>query len=384
MYDSIVIGAGAAGSVMARELAERLNHRVLIIEQREHIGGNCYDENDQYGILIHKYGPHIFHTNNDRVYQYLSRFTSWFGYNHQVAASIYGTEIPVPFNLNTLHQIFDDSKANSLEQKLIASYGKDARVSILDLRKNEDIQIQEVADYVYNNIFLTYTMKQWGQTPDEIDPSVLSRVPVLLSYDNRYFQDKYQGLPLEGYTSLFTNMLDHPNITVALNTQAKEVLTILENEILYNGNTFNGPIIYTGAIDELYKYCYGQLPYRSLDFQFEHYDMDQFQSHGVVNYTVDEAYTRITEFKHMTGQVHEGTTIVKEYPEAFTGAAGQIPYYAIMNKQNKEQYHKYELLTTGLKDFHLLGRLAQYQYYNIDAMVEQALQLADSIIKKHQ
>lgn len=374
--DTLVIGCGFAGGVVARELAER-GEKVKIIEKRNHIGGNCYDEYDEFGVLVHKYGPHIFHTNKKEVYDYLSRFTKWYDYQHEVVGNVYGKIIPIPFNLNTLNIVFGEEKGNQLKQELIEAYGENARVPILELQKSSSKGIQEVAQYVYENIFLKYTMKQWNQKPEEVDQSVTARVPVLISYDNRYFQDTYQGMPLDGYTKLFENMLDHENIEVELGKDAKELLTFDFDhaKAYYQGEEFTGKIIFTGAIDDFFDHCLGQLPYRSLHFDFEHYEQDDYQEHGVVNYTVSEDYTRITEFKHLTGQKISGTTIIKEYPEVYKDHS-QVPYYAILSDENKAMHQKYVELMKAFPHFHLLGRLAQYKYYNIDGIVEEALALA--------
>ncbi len=380
MYDVIVVGAGIAGAVAARKLAEEKGKKVLVVERRSHIAGNCYDLPDEYGVLIHEYGPHIFHTGMEEVYEYLSRFTEWYAFGHEVVAKVGEQLIPVPFNLNTLHMVYDKEKADRLEQKMIAAYGEGSRVPIMKLRENEDADIREIAQYVYENVFLRYTMKQWGQKPEEISPEVTGRVPVLVSYDNRYFQDKYQGVPLHGFTPMFEKMLAHENIEVRLDTDCKDVLVFEGDTILFEGTPFEGDVIYTGALDELFECRYGRLPYRSLDFHFEHYDEDSYQGHSVVNYTVSEEYTRITEFKYLTGQQQtNGTTIVKEYPFAYTGAEGEIPYYAILNEENEALYQKYRKLTEGMKHFHLLGRLAEYKYYNIDAMTKKAFDLVEKM-----
>lgn len=382
MYDTIIVGAGIAGATVARKLAEEANQKVLVLERRNHIGGNCYDKKDEYGILIHEYGPHIFHTGDERVREFLSRFTEWYDFGHEVVAKVGDQLIPVPFNLNTLHMIYDKEKADYLEKKLIEEYGEGSRVPIMKLRENEDSDIREIAEYVYQNIFLKYTMKQWGQTPEEISPEVTGRVPIVISYDNRYFKDKYQSVPLHGFTLMFENMLNHPNIEVRTGVDCLDVLDFTEDTIVFEGQSFVGNVIYTGALDELFDCRYGRLPYRSLDFQFEHLNQDSFQGHSVVNYTVSEDFTRITEFKYLTGQLKaDGTTIVREYPFAYTGAEGEIPYYAILNEDNEALYEKYKALTQRYRGFYLLGRLAEYKYYNIDAMAAKAMKLADALMR---
>ena len=382
MYDCIVIGAGIAGAVAARKLAEEKGKRVLVMERRPHIGGNCYDEKDAHGILIHNYGPHIFHTGLEEVFAYLSRFTDWYLFGHEVVAKVGDQLIPVPFNLNTLHMVYGKEKADRLEQKLIETYGEGSRVPIMKLRENEDADIREIAQYVYENVFLYYTMKQWGQKPEEIDPNTTARVPVFLSEDCRYFQDAYQGMPLEGYTPMFQSLLDHPDITVELGVDAASRLTLDGSAALLDGRPFSGPIIYTGAADELFGCKYGRLPYRTLDFRFETHPVDFWQSHGTVNYTVDQDYTRITEFKHMTGQRMPGvTTIVREYSKPYTGSIQETPYYAIINEENNALYAKYAQLAARHANLHLLGRLAEYKYYNMDAIVARALALSDELLK---
>ena len=381
MYDCIIIGSGIAGAAAARILAEEQGRKVLVLEKKHHIGGNCYDGKDEYGILVHWYGPHIFHTGNEEVYEWLSRFTDWYAFGHEVVARVGDKLLPVPFNLNTLKMVYGEEKAAVLEKKLVDTFGFGARVPILKLREQQDEDLRAIADYVYENVFLRYTMKQWGQTPEEIDPAVTGRVPVVISYDNRYFGDKYQGMPLDGFTPMFEKMLDHPNIEVRTNTDAKVALVISEQEgkVLMDGQEFCGTVIYTGPVDELFDCRFGRLPYRTLRFDFEHYDQPDYQGHSVVNYTVSEDYTRITEFKYLTVQKADSTTIVKEYPFAYTGAEGEIPYYAIMNEENNALYQKYADLAAQIPDFHLLGRLAEYKYYNIDAMAAKAIALARSL-----
>ena len=382
-HDILIAGAGYAGAVAARALAEK-GRRVLVLERRPHVGGNAYDCLDDSGVLIHQYGPHIFHTNDKKVFGFLSRFTQWRRYQHRVIANLPRDNpeavpagkktdgrffFPVPFNLDSLKNAFGEAEGKRLGQKLLDAYPAHSQVTILELRQNPDPEISAIADYVYEHVFVHYTMKQWGQTPEEIDPATTARVPVRLSRDDRYFQDAYQGMPAQGYTKMFERMLDHPNIEVRLNTDARPAL-----------KEFQGPIIYTGQVDELFDYQYGPLPYRTLDFQFETLPQDVFQSHGTVNYTVDQDYTRITEFKHLTGQkLHGVTTIVKEYSRPFTGDARETPYYAIINPENNALYAKYKAEADKKPQLHLLGRLAEYKYYNMDAIAARALELAERL-----
>ena len=380
-FDALVVGAGYAGAVCARQLAEG-GKRVLVLERRDHIGGNAYDCFDEAGVLIHQYGPHIFHTNDKQVFDWLSRFTRWRDYQHRVVADLPAPDggrmqMPVPFNLTSLETAFGPEEGRRLGDKLTAAYGAEKKVTILELRQARDPEIAALADYVYEHVFVHYTMKQWGQTPEEIDPNTTARVPVFLSRDDRYFQDEYQGMPLKGYTPLFEAMLDHPNITVRLGEDAIPHLGLDGDVLTVDGVPFQGPVVYTGAADELFGRRFGPLPYRTLDFRFETLAQDDFQGCGTVNYTVDEDYTRITEFKHLTGQVKPGvTTIVKEYSRAFTGAPGETPYYAIINPENDRRYAQYRAEADRYPNFHLLGRLAEYKYYNMDAIAARALELA--------
>ena len=383
-FDVLAVGAGYAGAVAARALADQ-GKRVLVLERRDHIGGNAYDRPDQAGVLIHQYGPHIFHTNDKQVVDWLSRFTRWRDYQHRVVANIpdgRGGRItyPVPFNLTSLETAFGPEEGRRLGDKLTAAYGAEKKVTILELRQNQDPSIAALADYVYEHVFVHYTMKQWGQRPEDIDPNTTARVPVFLSRDDRYFQDTYQGMPLEGYTPMFERMLDHPSITVELGTDALGRLDLSGNTLKVDGAPFDGQVIYTGQADELFGFRFGPLPYRTLDFAFETLEQDDFQGYGTVNYTVDEDFTRITEFKHLTGQAAPGvTTIVKEYSKAYTGERGEIPYYAIINPENNALYAKYRAEADRFSNLHLLGRLAEYKYYNMDAIAGKALELAEKL-----
>ncbi len=395
-YDALVVGAGYAGAITARRLAEDGGKKVLVLERRPHVAGNAYDCPDAAGVLIHQYGPHIFHTNDRRVFDYLSRFTKWRRYQHRVIANLPRDNpevvpahkttdgrffFPVPFNLDSMKNAFGMEEGKRLGQKLLDAYPAQSQVTILELRQNPDPEIAAIADYVYEHVFVHYTMKQWGQKPEDIDPNTTARVPVRLSRDGRYFQDAYQGMPLEGYTPMFERMLDHPNITLELNTDALKRLKLEDGRILLDGEPFGGTVIYTGQADELFGFRFGPLPYRTLDFGFETLPQDAFQTHGTVNYTVDQPYTRITEFKHLTGQEKpDATTIMKEYSKACTGADGEIPYYAIINPENNALYAKYQAEADKFPGLRLLGRLAEYKYYNMDAIAARALTLTDGML----
>ena len=387
-FDCLVVGAGYAGAIVARELAEVGGKQVLVLERRNHVAGNAYDCFDEAGILIHQYGPHIFHTNDKQVYDWLSRFTKWRTYDHRVIANIPDGQggrmtYPVPFNLTSLEVAFGQEEGQRLGQKLVQIYGAERKVTILELRQNQDPEIAALADYVYDHVFVQYTMKQWGQTPEEIDPNTTARVPVFLSRDDRYFQDTYQGMPLEGYTPMFEAILDHPNITVELGQEALNRLDVTGDVLKLDGEVWDGQVIYTGQVDELFAFQFGRLPYRTLDFAFETMPQDDVQGYGTVNYTMDKAYTRITEFKHLTGQVKpDVSTIVKEYSKAYTGAEDETPYYAIINESNNALYGQYKALAGCFPNLYLLGRLAEYKYYNMDAIAQRALALAAEILGK--
>lgn len=374
-YDIIIAGAGIAGLTAARILAEK-GKNVLVIEKKNHIGGNCYDENEGHGILIHVYGPHIFHTGNEKVFKFLSRFTKWRLFRHEVVANVHGTYMPVPFNLLSLKAAYGEEKGAELEEKLAGAYGMGSRVPVLKLMEQDDEDLRMIGKYVYDNIYVYYTMKQWGKKPEDIDPSVTARVPVSVSYDSGYFEDPYQGVPEDGFTAMFGKMADHENITLMTGTGASEVLAIRDGVIYYEGDPFCGKVIFTGPVDEFFGCKYGRLPYRTLDFEFEYHEEDDFQGHAVVNYTVDKAYTRITEYKHLTGQKCGGTVISMEYPREYTGERGQVPYYPIANEENFSLYDRYKKEADSVKGFILLGRLAEYQYYNMDVIVEKAMELA--------
>ena len=374
-YDWIIVGAGMTGAVAARTLAEA-GKNVLVLEKREHIAGNAYDELDEAGVLIHRYGPHIFHTNDEEVWQFLSRFTEWRTYRHKVLAEIDGEYMPVPFNLNSMVIAFGFRKAEQMKKALLEKYGEGSNVSILELRSAEEPLLRELAEFVYENVFKYYTMKQWGVKPEDIDPSVTARVPVRISKENGYFTDKYQGMPLRGYTPMFASMLEHPAITLRLNADARELLTLEEGKILFEGVPFDGKVLYTGPLDELFGFAYGRLTYRSLDFVFETLKKEYAQLCGTVNYTVSENYTRITEFKHLTGQKCPVTTVMKEYSKPC--GETDIPYYPVSNEETRALYARYRAEAEKYPALVLGGRLGEFRYYNMDAAAASALRLCRS------
>ena len=382
MFNYIIVGSGLAGSVPAERIVNVLNQKVLIIEKRNHIGGNCYDYKDENNIIVHKYGPHILHTDYKEVFNYLSNFTDWHIYHHRVLAFVDGKKVPIPFNLNTLYEVFPKTLAEKLEKKLVDKYQYNSKIPILELLKEEDQDLKFLANYVYDKIFKNYTVKQWGLKIEDIDPKVTARIPIYISKDNRYFTDKYQGIPKEGYTKIFERMLNHPNIKILLNTDFKEVIDIdYENKKIYFlGQEFKGKLIFTGMIDEFFNFKYGYLPYRSLELRFETIEKEYYQEVSVVNYPNDYDFTRITEFKHLHPAKSEKTKILKEYPKACQPNI-DIPYYPIFTKENQELYNIYKEEAEKFDNLIFVGRLAEYRYYDMDDTVKRALEVFEEKIK---
>jgi len=354
MFDYMIVGAGFAGSVLAERLASQANKKVLLVEKRNHIGGNAYDCYDDSGVLIHKYGPHIFHTNSAEVFAYLSKFTAWRQYQHRVLASVDGQLVPIPINLDTINRLYG-TKFSSFELEEFFRSVAEPRDPV---RTSEDVVVSRVGRELYEKFFRNYTRKQWGLDPSELDATVIARVPTRTNRDDRYFGDRYQAMPMHGFTRMFERMLDHPNIKVLLNTDYREVRDFVPFRNM----------VYTGPIDEFFDNCFGKLPYRSLDFRFETRPETQVQPVAVINYPNDYAYTRVTEFKHLTGQEHGKSTLVYEYPKA----EGD-PYYPVPNPANAEVYRQYKALADATPNVHFVGRLATYKYYNMDQVVAQAL-----------
>ena len=379
MIDYLIIGAGFSGAVLAERIATILEKKVLLVDRRDHIAGNCYDEKNEANILIHKYGPHLFHTNNKKVVDYLSQFTEWEVYNHKVLAYIDGKEVPIPFNFNTIYELFPPQMAQRLEAKLLEAYAYNSKVPILELKKSTDKDLQLLADYIYDKVFVNYTAKQWGMKPEEMDGAVTARVPVFIGKDNRYFNDTYQQLPKNGYSALFRKMLDHPNIKLMLNTDYKEICELKKDGFYLFGAKFQGEVIYTGQVDELFDFKFGELPYRSVRMVFETLDRCKYQDAATVNYPNQYDFTRITEFKHIHPVKSDKTTILKEYPQAHTQGK-TTPYYPIFTEENQKKYNRYKSYAEKIKGLTLVGRLAEYKYFDMDDAVENALEVFEQTI----
>lgn len=355
-FNYVVVGAGIAGLTIAERIANVLDEKVLVIEKRNHIGGNVYDSYNEDGILIHNYGPHIFHTNDEDVYGYLSKFTKWNDFWHRVLSYVDGNLVPMPISAETINKLYN----LNLSCDEVEGFLNKKAVKVDNITSSKDVAISKVGTDIYEKMFKNYTIKQWGVDPSELDTSVISRIPVRLNRDTRYFADKYQGMPKDGYTKLCENMVRNNNIKILLNTDYKEIINYIQYEKL----------IYTGPTDYFYDYKYGKLAYRSINFQFETLDTQSFQESPVVNYPNDYDYTRITEFKKLTGQQNDKTTILKEYPSG----EGE-PYYPFPTKEHKEHFAKYKKDMEAEEKVIFLGRLAQYRYYNMDAVVRSALDI---------
>ena len=355
MYDYLIVGAGFAGSVLAERLANE-GKKILIVDKRDHIGGNAFDYYNNDGILIHKYGPHIFHTNSKDVFEYLGQFTEWRAYEHKVLASVDGQLVPIPINLNTINLLY----GLNLNENEVEAFFESRAEKVDRIVTSEDVVVSKVGRELYEKFFRGYTRKQWDLDPSQLDASVTARVPTRTNNDDRYFTDTYQYMPLNGYTKMFEKMLSNPNINIMLSTDYKDIVETTPHKFM----------IYTGPVDSYFDYCYGKLPYRSLQFKFETIDAESFQPTGTVNYPNEHDYTRITDFKYLTGQKNSKTAIVYEYPKA----EGD-PYYPVPRPENAEIYKKYQQLASATTNTFFVGRLATYKYYNMDQVVAQSLTL---------
>ncbi len=363
---NLVVGAGFSGATMARRLAEELNEKVVVIDAKNHLAGNAYDYRDANGIMIHKYGSHIFHTNLENVWAFVSRFASFNTYMHKVVALIDGVETTIPFNFRTLYDVFPETLARRLEEKLLTHFQYNTKVPILEFQKQDDADLKFLADYVYEKVFLHYTTKQWGVKPDEVSDAVTARVPVYISCDERYFQDKYQGIPLNGYADLIQNMLNHPNIEVRLNTRYEDVTEPFDR------------VFYTGPIDAFFDYKFGELPYRSVHFKLEEFNRPYYQSGAVVNYPCNYDFTRVHEYKYYLDDQSDNTVIAKEYSESFVRGKNER-YYPIPNDETAALYKRYAEAANQLKNVYFLGRLGDYKYYDMDKAVNRAMELFEQV-----
>lgn len=375
----VVIGAGLSGATIARLFAES-GMDVIVYDRRNTIGGNTFDYVDENGIRIQAFGPHVFHTNDKLVFDFLSLFTDWTKYEHKVMAHLRkDKQVPVPFNLNSLFSTFPKEKAERIKNALIEEYGYGAKVSILALKQNQRKEIRELYDYVYKNIFYIYTLKQWRMKPEHLGKDVIERVPVLISEDDRYFDDEYQYMPADGFTNMVTNMLRHPKIKLKLGTDARNEISISDGNIYFANKPFDGLMFYTGSIDELFDYKYKVLPYRSLKFKFKLEPTASFQDTAVVNYTTSDSFTRITEFKKFTGGTNDDVTVImKEYGKPYKKGKN-FPYFPILTKKTRAHYQKYLDEAKAYKNLYLLGRLGTYKYINMDQAVRNAIDLYQEI-----
>ncbi len=361
IFDYLVVGAGFAGAVVAERLAAA-GLKVIVLDRRAHVGGNAFDHHDAAGLLVHRYGPHIFHTNSEAVFEYLSRFTEWRPYQHRVKAWVDGRLVPIPINLDTINELYG-TRLDSFAMEEFLRARAEPRPEV---RTSEDVIVSRVGRELYDKFFKHYTRKQWGLDPSELDAAVTARVPVRTNRDDRYFTDRFQAMPRHGYTRMFERMLTHPNVKILLNADHREAEQFLPFR----------ETIYTGPIDEYFEFALGRLPYRSLSFRHETHDLRRFQPAPVVNYPNENAYTRITEFKWLTGQEHEKTSIVYEYP-----TDEGDPYYPVPRPENQALYRRYERLALSTPRVHFAGRLGTYRYYNMDQVVAQALTLARRLLE---
>ena len=385
MKKAIIVGSGYAGAVSARILAEQ-NYKVTLLERRPHIAGNMYDELDFNGILVHRYGPHISVMNEKKCFDFLSRFTDWHPYLHRVNAMIDDVEVPLPINLTAIDLLYSTKQALKLKELLIEQYGFGSNVPVLKMRESSIPEINDFAEFIFEKVYLHYTMKMWGIGPDEIDPAVTGRIPIRLSYDNRHFLHKFQVMPVDGFTTLFKNMLDHPNINIKLNTDANSLLTCDTDigKVFYKGSEFTGSVVYTGALDEWFKFCFGILPYRSLEFSFNTHTENHIQDTTVLNWPDARPQTRRTEMKRLTGQRVDRkiTTTVTETPGAYDPSAEQYnePYYPIVHDECIKQYQQYRDLVSKVKNVYIVGRLAEFKYYNMETTIMQTIKVVEQII----
>lgn len=372
-----IVGSGIVGCVIAHELAER-GAQVEILERRKHTGGNLYDYVDQHGVHVHEYGPHIFHTKNPDIWNYVTRFAQWKDYDLVCGSVMDGKCVPTAFDFTSV-DVFFPEEAEQIKEHIRMTFGDKKSATVLEMLESEDVYVQKFAQFLYEKDYQPYTAKQWGIPPEQVDKSIFKRVPILFSYGSKYFDDPYQAMPVTGYMEMIENLLDHPNIKVNTETEALTVLSIENNDLLINGEKADGTVIYTGAIDELFGCKFGKLPYRSLRFEWKHEDIDSFQDMPVVAYPQAEGYTRITEYKKLPYQDVKGTTYAVEYPLPYKQGESYEPYYPVLTDDSKVLYDQYRKLADNIKNLICCGRLADFKYYNIDQAIERALDVVKNI-----
>lgn len=382
--DFIIVGAGLVGSVIAHELAENQQKKVLIWERRNHIAGNMYDYIDDFGIRVHKYGPHVFHTNDKELFDYITQFGEFDNFSIDYLAEIDGVQTPTPFNFKTIDDFFPPQDAEELKQHIKEHYPMQEGVPVLEILRHEDPIIRKYGEFLFEKDYAPYTAKQWAISPKDIDPSVLARVPVRFSYKTGYFDDEFQALPSNGYTAVFNNLLNHKNINIKLNTEALNRLFFSDDytEILIKGINKKVQVVYTGALDELFNWCFGALPYRSLKFEWLHEDIDSFQNAPIVAYPQEPLFTRITEYNKLPVQQGRGASYAIEYPQIYDSNKDVEPYYPILTNESQILYKKYLEKASKVKNLTLAGRLADFKYYNMDQALKRALETVHIIINK--
>lgn len=376
--DCLIVGCGLSGAVVARHLAEQ-GKQVTIWERRDHIGGNMYDYVDEHGFLVQKYGPHTFHTKKKELYDYMCRFGRWQDYKLTCGAAWGGKYTPTPFNFTTIDTFYPAEKAELLKEKLKKAFSGRDTATVVEVLAHPDEDIRGYAEFLFQNDYAPYTAKQWGVSPSEIDPSVLKRVPLRFSYEEGYFDDLYQVMPEQSFTHFFQNLLDHPNIHIELGVEALDHIQIRNDCIFLDGVPLEIPVVYTGALDELFGGVYGRLPYRSLRFEWKYEDKDSLQDAPVVAYPQEAGYTRITEYKKLPVQTGTGTSYALEYPLTYQEGTQQEPYYPVLTEQSQQQYEQYRRAAEAVPNLICCGRLADFKYYNMDQALEQALRACENI-----
>lgn len=374
--DAIVVGCGLTGGVIAHHLAEQ-GRKVIILEKRTHIGGNMYDYIDEHGFLVQKYGPHTFHTKKKDLYDYMCRFEEWEEYKLTCGAFIDGKCTPTPFNFQTIDDFYAPEKAAELKAHIKAAFPNKDTATVIEVMQHEDSLVSGYAKFLFEKDYSLYTAKQWGISPSEIDPSVLKRVPLRFSYDVGYFDDDYQVMPKHSFTDFFNNLLNHKNITVQLSVDALEYISIKDDTIFIDGRSRNIPVIYSGAVDELFNYIHGKLPYRSLRFEWRYEDKESIQDMPVVAYPQAEDFTRITEYKKIPLQNKQGTSYAVEFSLPYKGDTDAEPYYPVLTEESQKQYAKYKALADSIPNLICCGRLGDFKYYNMDQALERALRLCE-------